>query len=165
MKTSTQSHTRPRVVARLRSPVQVLWNAGCGLLFVVIVVGPAIEVGHLELGGVPFAVFSALFTLRASVLRIVVTDAELVAHSWWRTRRFAREDVADLRPAPYDGWWVRGSPSRIWSQLRLTTRDGHEHDLRAVITVTATGRARSFCDTLMGRLHGPARHAASRSPR
>lgn len=154
--------SRRRAALRLRSPVQVLWNVAWGLLFVGCVVAAMVDAGRVEAGGVPFALGGALLAARALMLRVVVTDQQLVVHSWWRTRRFAREDVVDLRPVAYDGWWVRGSESPTWAQLRLTTRDGREHDLRAVVTVAATGKTRTFCDTVMGRTRGRARHAASR---
>jgi len=165
MNTGASDGSQREAALRLRSPVQVLWNVAWGLLFVGLVVAAMVDAGRVEAGGVPFAVGGALLAARAQVLRVVVTRQELVVHSWWRTRRFAREDVVDLRPVPYDGWWVRGAESPTWAQLRLTTQDGREHDLRAVVTVAATGKALTFCDTVMGRSRGRARRAASRTPR
>jgi len=121
---------------RLRSWVWSGLNALVGLIYAGVSAGAMLDAGRAETGGVLIVGASLLVAARAFVLRVELTPDRLVVHSWLRNQRFARTDIARLVPAEYDGLIVDGGSSRRLQQLCLTTRDGREHHLRAVITRT-----------------------------
>jgi len=138
---------------RLRSWVWSGLNALVRVIYAGVSAGAMLDAGRAETGGVLIVGASLLVAGRAFVLRVELTPDRLVVHSWLRNQRFARADIARLIPAEYDGLVVgEGGSSRRLQQLCLTTRDGREHHLRAVVTRTRSRRAARFCAAVTGHL-------------
>jgi hypothetical protein len=75
----------------------------------------------------PGALFVAIpigLALRGLLVGIVVRESDLLLRGWLRSRRVSRDQVLAVTTTQYSGLWNRGSQSRQFSMLGLTTTTG-----------------------------------------
>lgn len=71
--------------------------------------------------GVIFVAVPLLVAIRGAVVGVVVIESYVVVRGWLRTRRVPRDQIVAVTTRPYSGLWNRGSESRHFSMLALTT--------------------------------------------